>query len=127
MNPSRSSTVMSLRMVALLTPRPLERATVWDPTGCAVSTYSSTIARRIEAFRSSSSSWSVTVPPGASSLAQRRLRHWHSIVPSANSLIGACAQDPERYVGGEKAATPREHGIPIGVREQAQRLEIADG
>src|SRR5215211_7071571 len=55
MYPSRSRTVMSLRTVALDTPSLREPATRWDPTGSAVSTYSSTTARRIAAFRSSRS------------------------------------------------------------------------
>src|SRR5512132_1106967 len=59
MYPSRSSTVMSLRTVALDTPSLRERATRWDPTGSAVSTYSSTTARRIAALRSSRSVGSV--------------------------------------------------------------------
>src|SRR2546421_975279 len=44
---------MSLRTVALDTPRFRVRATRCDPTGWAVSTYSSTTARRIAALRSS--------------------------------------------------------------------------
>src|SRR6266487_3076709 len=59
MYPSRSSTVMSLRTVALDTPSLREPATRWDPTGSAVSTYSSTTARRIAALRSSRSIGSV--------------------------------------------------------------------
>src|SRR6267154_214548 len=59
MYPSRSSTVMSLRTVALDTPSLREPATRWDPTGSAVSTYSSTTARRIAALRSSGSIGSV--------------------------------------------------------------------
>src|SRR5262245_13753737 len=46
---------MSLRTVALDTPSLRLRATRWDPTGSAVSMYSSTTARRIAALRSSSS------------------------------------------------------------------------
>ena len=46
---------MSLRTVALDTPRPPERGDVCDPTGCAVAMCSSTMARRIAALRSSSS------------------------------------------------------------------------
>src|SRR5260370_19936239 len=59
MYPSRSSTVMSLRTVALDTPSLREPATRWDPTGSAVWTYSSTTARRIAALRSSRSIGSV--------------------------------------------------------------------
>ncbi len=59
MYPSRSSTVMSLRTVALDTPSLRERATRWEPTGSAVSTYSSTTARRIAALRSSRSVGSI--------------------------------------------------------------------
>src|SRR5437764_5617467 len=59
MYPSRSSTVMSLRTVALDTPSLREPATRCDPTGSAVSTYSSTTARRIAALRSSRSIGSV--------------------------------------------------------------------
>ena len=55
MYPSRSSTVISLRTVALETFMPGERATVCEPTGCAVATCSSTMARRIADFRSSRS------------------------------------------------------------------------
>src|SRR5262249_33484749 len=83
------------------------------------------IARRIEAFRSSSSALSVTVPPDAWSLALGRLQDWHSIVSSANSMIGSCAQDPERHLRGEQAATRGEHGATVGVGEEVQRFELA--
>src|SRR5215471_10785773 len=46
---------MSFRTVALDTPSRRERATRWEPTGSAVSMYSSTTARRIAALRSSRS------------------------------------------------------------------------
>ena len=119
---------MSLRIVALLTPRPLERATVCDPTGCAVSTYSSTIARRIEAFRSSSSAWSVTVPPGGVVPGcRRRGRDWQSIVSSANSGFGAVAQDPERHFGGQEPTAGREHGRAVGVVSRPSGFEVANG
>ncbi len=50
---------MSLRTVAADTPSPAVLVTVWEPTGWAVSTYCSTMARRMAALRSSSS---VTAP-----------------------------------------------------------------
>src|SRR5262249_4932717 len=46
---------MSLRTVALDTPSLRDRATRWEPTGSAVSRYSSTTARRIAALRSARS------------------------------------------------------------------------
>src|SRR3954452_8553141 len=49
---SGSSWVMSLRTVALDTPRSRDVVTVWDATGCAETTYSSTTALRTVARRS---------------------------------------------------------------------------
>ena len=69
-NPSRSSWVMSLRTVALDTPKSRESVTVWDATGCAVRTYSSTTALSTVARRSAASA------RGASRSARRIRRRW---------------------------------------------------
>src|SRR4051794_1614199 len=63
--PSRSSWVMSLRTVALDTPRSREVVTVWDATGWAVRTYSSTTAFRTVARRSVASIASIASLPVA--------------------------------------------------------------
>src|SRR3954454_19377468 len=58
MKPSRSSTLISLRTVAADTSSERRATTVCEPTGCAVATYSPTIAPKIFDLRSSSvSAW----------------------------------------------------------------------
>src|SRR5680860_527481 len=75
---------MALRTVALETPRRREVATVWDPTGWAVSTYSSTIARRISAFRDSIMPRSLTAGRGTRPAGARSLSELPSLAPLAS-------------------------------------------
>ena len=42
-------------------------------------------------------------------------------------MIGVCAEDPERHLRSEEAATRGEHRDAVGVREEPRRLEVAHG
>ena len=91
---------MSLRTVALDTPRPRDRAIVCDPTGCAVVMCSSTMARRMAAFRSSSS------------IGTRFYR-----VPAGRARPLECQQEPGGDLVAEEPAAAREDG-PVSLPGQ---------
>ena len=99
---------MSLRTVALETPRPRERAIVCDPTGWAVVMCSSTMARRIAALRSSSS------------IGTRFYR-----VPVPTWSTPAFRSGTEPVFLGTSRYSVRARGIPFG--HGAGRQQEADG
>ena len=109
MKPSRSSTDISLRTVAAETPRPALWVTVWEPTGCALSTYCSTIARRIAALRSSSS----VIQPGPVAIPC-----WHSMLPSANRPR---EQQSGSYIGSEEPAVSGQHDAIVDPVHETRR------
>ena len=100
---------MSLRTVALDTPRPRERAIVCDPTGCAVEMCSSTMARRI----------------GGLPLVEL---HWHSILPSASREGPAleCQQEPGGDLVAEEPAPAREDGPVARPGQETDVDELVD-
>src|SRR5687767_12342274 len=109
---------MSLRMVAVDTLSPLDRATFCEPTGWAVSTYSSTIARRMDAFRSSSSTFSITSSPA--------IPRWHSIVSSANSSVVLPGPEPQRDLAGEQPPGRREDDAIAHLRNEPGVEELGN-
>ena len=100
---------MSLRTVALDTPRPRERAIVCDPTGWAVVMCSSTMARRIAALRSSSS------------IGTRFYR-----VPAAAVGCSSAAEEARRDLVAEQPAPAREDDAVAGPGQQPDVGELVD-
>src|SRR5882724_1562637 len=105
MYPSRSSSDISLRTVAAETPSPVVLVTVCEPTGCAVSTYCSTIARSTAALRSSSSVIRYLSPRlalnGTECQRSAATRGWGRGRGGRRGR-GSCQQEPGGQVGGEE-------------------------
>src|SRR5438093_11781959 len=122
MSPSRSRTVISFRTVALETPSSRERAIVWEPTGCAVSTYSSTIARKICDLRSSSSAIALD-SRSAGDAWGRRLALQSTECQCRPVPLGG-GEEAGRDVGREKAAAPGEHDAVGDGHEEPGSAEL---
>ena len=100
-----------MRTVAAETPRPVVLVTVCEPTGWAVSTYCSTIARSTAALRSSSSV--ISVFP---------CRRWHSIVPSASRVGGRRAARAGRATGSRRRPREQAGGTGPEARSRPRRV-----
>src|SRR3954468_7700818 len=102
---------ISLRTVALDTPIPAPRATVFDPTGWPVSTYSSINALRMAALRSSMALPSFYRPRGARRDAVAPLSRTNG--PSTGVL-----QQPGRGLVGQKPAPGGEDDAVVAMLGQ---------
>src|SRR5438093_3939015 len=132
--PSRSRAAMSLRTVAGEAPTLPSRTTWLDPTGWAVSMYSSTMALRMAALRSSSICVWHSIVPSASRVRPDRLRFGRASAALLGDLAHVLGADRAEHlddVGGQPTGHVGQHagdvvGLALDHVEQLLAARLAE-